>query len=280
MGRIVAGIGSSHVPSIGRAYDQGKIDDPAWKPLFDGYKPVKQWLANDVKPDVAIVVYNDHGTEIFLDKYPTFALGVADRYEVADEGYGQRPLPAFPGDVDLSIHLAESLVADEFDLTICQELALDHGFLTVMPLLWSYQPTWAVRVIPLFVNVIQHPLPTGLRCYKLGQAIRRAVESYPVDVRVAVVGTGGLSHQLNGERFGHLNPKWDEEWLDRIETDAESLARLSHREVMEAAGAEGGEVIMWLIMRGALSPSVRRLHRNYYAPMTTGMALLTLHDAE
>jgi len=164
-------------------------------------------------------------------------------------------------------------------LTICQELALDHGFLTVMPLLWSYQPTWAVRVIPLFVNVIQHPLPTGLRCYKLGQAIRRAVESYPVDVRVAVVGTGGLSHQLNGERFGHLNPKWDEEWLDRIETDAESLARLSHREVMEAAGAEGGEVIMWLIMRGALSPSVRRLHRNYYAPMTTGMALLTLQDA-
>jgi aromatic ring-opening dioxygenase catalytic subunit (LigB family) len=198
---------------------------------------------------------------------------------VADEGYGQRPLPPFPGDVDLSIHLAESLVADEFDLTLCQEMALDHGFLTAMPLLWSYEPDWAIRVIPLFVNVIQHPLPTGRRCYKLGQAIRRAVESYPQNTRVVVVGTGGLSHQLNGERFGHLNQQWDREWLDRIEADPESLACLSHKEVMQAAGAEGGEVIMWLIMRGALKPNVRCLHRNYYAPMTTGMALLTLQDA-
>jgi len=280
MGRIVGGIGSSHVPSIGRAYDEGKQEDLAWKPLFDGYQPVKQWLADEVKADVAIVVYNDHGTEIFLDKYPTFALGVADRYEVADEGDGQRPLPPFSGDADLSIHLSESLVADEFDLTICQEMALDHGFLTVMPLLWSYRPDWAVRIIPLYVNVIQHPLPTGLRCYKLGQAIRRAVESYPADTRVVVVGTGGLSHQLNGERFGHLNPEWDQRWLDRIETDPQSLTRLSHKEVMEAAGAEGGEVIMWLVMRGAMNPKVRRLHRNYYAPMTTGMALLTLQDAE
>ena len=240
---------------------------------------VKQWLREEINADVAIVIYNDHGTEFFLDKYPTFALGVTDRYTVADEGYGQRPLPPFPGDVDLSIHLAESLVADEFDLTLCQEMALDHGFLTAMPLLWSYEPDWAVRVIPLFVNVIQHPLPTGRRCYRLGEAIRRAVESYPKNTRVVVVGTGGLSHQLNGERFGHLNEQWDRAWLDRIESDPESLARLSHKEVMQAAGAEGGEVIMWLIMRGALTPRVRCVHRNYYAPMTTGMALLTLQDA-
>jgi protocatechuate 4,5-dioxygenase beta chain len=280
MARIVAGIGSSHVPSIGRAFDLGKQEDPAWKPLFDGYRPVKQWLADEVRADVAVVIYNDHGTDFFLDKYPTFALGVAESYEVADEGYGKRPLPVFPGDQKLSAHLAESLIGDGFDLTLCQEMALDHGFLTAMPLLWSYEPRWAVKVVPLFVNVIQHPMPTAKRCYDLGKALRRGIESAPGDERVVVVGTGGLSHQLNGERFGHVNSDWDRQWLDRIETDPDRLANLSHKEFVIAAGAEGAETIMWLVMRGALKPKVKRLHRNYYAPMTTGLGLITLQDAE
>lgn len=279
MAKIVAGIGSSHVPSIGRAYDQKKQQDPAWKPLFDGYEPVKTWLKEEVKADVVILVYNDHGTEFFLDRYPTFALGVADHYRVADEGYGRRPIPDFQGDAEFSEHLANSLVADEFDLTLCQEMDLDHGFLTAMPLLWSHdEDSWPVKVVPLLVNVIQHPLPTGKRCFKLGQAIRRAIESYPEDIRVAVVGTGGLSHQLNGERFGHINEEWDQQWLDRIQTEPESLAALSHKEVMTAAGAEGGEVIMWLVMRGAMMKQVKEIHRFYYAPMTTGMAVLALEN--
>ncbi|SEG85690.1 class III extradiol dioxygenase family protein [Marinobacterium lutimaris] len=279
MAKIVAGIGSSHVPSIGRAYDQNKQADPAWQPLFDGYEPVKRWLEEEVKADVVILVYNDHGTEFFLDRYPTFALGVADSYQVADEGYGKRPLPDFPGDANFSEHLANSLVADEFDMTLCQEMALDHGFLTAMPLLWEPgENEWPVKVVPLLVNVIQHPLPTGQRCFKLGQALRRAVESYPEDLRVAIVGTGGLSHQLNGERFGLINEEWDKAWLQNIQDDPKALAQLSHKEVMTAAGAEGGEVIMWLVMRGAMTEQVKERHRFYYAPMTTGMAVLALEN--
>lgn len=278
MAKIVAGIGTSHVPSIGRAYDQNKQQDPAWQPLFEGYEPVKRWLAEEVKADVVILIYNDHGTEFFLDRYPTFALGVADQYRVADEGYGRRPLPDFPGDADFSEHLANALVADEFDLTLCQEMELDHGFLTAMPLLWAHNENqWPVKVVPLLTNVIQHPIPSGRRCFKLGQAIRRAVESYPEDLRVVVVGTGGLSHQLNGERFGWINEAWDREWLQRIQDEPHVLAELSHKEVMTAAGAEGGEVIMWLTMRGAMTQEVEQVHQFYYAPMTTGIGLLALN---
>ena len=281
MGKIVAGIGSSHVPSIGRAYDQKKQADPDWQPLFDGYEPVKRWLAEEVKADVVILVYNDHGTEFFLDRHPTFALGVADSYEVADEGYGKRPLPDFPGDAAFSEHLANHLVADEFDLTLCQEMALDHGFLTAMPLLWDHDDTaWPIKVVPLLVNVIQHPLPTGQRCFKLGEAIRRAVEAYPEDTRVVVVGTGGLSHQLNGERFGHINEEWDKQWLQRIQDEPRELAALSHKEVMTEAGAEGCEVIMWFVMRGAMTERVEEVHRFYYAPMTTGIGLLALNNRD
>ncbi len=278
MASIVAGIGTSHVPSIGVAYDQGRTQEPAWKPLFDAYEPVKAWLREEIRPDIAIVVYNDHGSSFFFDRYPTFALGAAGLYPVGDEGWGRRPLPDFPGDADFSWHLAESLVYDEFDITLCQELAVEHGFMVPMHLCFDHDPVWPVKTVPLAVNVIQHPLPTGARCWKLGRAIRRAVESYPGDERVVVFGTGGMSHQLNGARFGHLNPDWDKSWLERIEADPAALAALTHQEVMEAAGAEAVELIMWLVMRGALSPEVRRAHRNYYAPMTTGMGLIALED--
>jgi protocatechuate 4,5-dioxygenase beta chain len=280
MARLVAGIGSSHVPSIGRAYDQGRQQDPAWAPLFAGYAPVQRWLAEEVRADVAIVVYNDHGTEFQLDRYPTFALGVAEEYAVADEGYGPRPLPPFRGHVAFTDHLARCLLAEEFDLTLCQEMALDHGFLTAMPLLWPPRAdhTWPVAVVPLFVNVIQHPMPSAARCFKLGRALRRAIDSHAEPLRVVVLGTGGLSHQLHGERFGHLNEVWDQWWMDALQRDPQALAALDHREIMLHAGAEGGEVVMWLVMRGALGASVEQVHRNYYAPMTTGMALLALRE--
>ena len=278
MGTIVAGIGTSHVPSIGGAYDRGKQATPAWKPLFDSYVPVREWLT-DLKIDVAIMVYNDHGADFFFDKYPTFAVGAAESYAIADEGFGVRPLPAIPGDLAFSQHLCRSLVYDEFDLTVCQEMRVEHDFLVPMHLCFEHTAdSWPVASVPIAVNVLQHPLPTARRCYRLGQAIRRAVESYPRDLRVAIIGTGGMSHLLTGPNFGQMNSDNDLDFLDRIERDPESLTGLTHEVMMERFGVEGIELIMWLVMRGALSDRVRRVHRNYYAPMTTGMGLITLEE--
>ncbi len=279
MGRIVAGIGTSHVPSIGGAYDRGKTALPAWKPLFDAYIPVREWLKAQ-RPDVCIMVYNDHGADFFFDKYPTFAVGCADRYAIADEGFGVRPLPAIRGDLAFSQHLCQSLVYDEFDITICQEMAVEHGFLVPMHLCFDPQDGgWPVACVPLEVNVLQHPLPTARRCLHLGRAIRRAVDSYEKDIKVAVIGTGGMSHQLTGPHFGAMNRAEDLEFLERIEKDPESLAGLTHQEMMEKYGVEGIELIMWLVMRGALNGPLRKVHHNYYAPMTTGMGLITLEEA-
>lgn len=278
MGSIVAGIGTSHVPSIGGAYDRGKQENPAWKPLFDAYVPVREWLTA-LKIDVAIMVYNDHGADFFFDKYPTFAVGAAESYGIADEGFGVRPLPAIRGDLAFSQHLCRSLVYDEFDLTVCQEMRVEHGFLVPMHLCFEHTAdSWPVASVPIAVNVLQHPIPTARRCYHLGQAIRRAVESYPRDLRVAIIGTGGMSHQLTGPNFGQMHRDNDLDFLDRIERNPESLTELTHQDMMERFGVEGIELIMWLVMRGALSDRARRIHRNYYAPMTTGMGLVTLEE--
>ncbi len=278
MSRIVAGIGTSHVPSIGGAYDRGKTQTPAWKPLFDAYVPVRQWLAS-LEPDVVIMVYNDHGADFFFDKYPTFAVGCAESYAIADEGFGTRPLPPIPGHLGFSQHLCRSLVYDEFDITVCQEMRVEHGFLVPMHLCFDHGAAWPVAAVPLAVNVLQHPLPTARRCLRLGQAIRRAVERFDGDLRVAVIGTGGMSHQLTGPFFGAMNREADLDFLDRIETDPASLATLTHEDMMRRYGVEGIELIMWLVMRGALPEQVRRVHRNYYAPMTTGMGLITMTEA-
>ena len=279
MGRIVGGIGLSHVPSIGPVVDRNRMQEPGWKPLFDAYVPVREWLAR-IKPDVAIVVYNDHAADFSFDKYPTFALGVAAEYAIGDEGFGTRPLPPVAGDVELSTHLAEALVYDEFDLTLCQELAVEHGFLVPMNLCFPHgKDGWPVRSIPLQVNVVQHPLPTARRCYRLGQALRAAVQSFPGDTKVVVLGTGGMSHQLQGKRFGYMNEKFDQWFLDELERNPAGLAEITHQRIMEEAGAEAVELIMWLTMRGALAPQAKRLHRHYYAPMTTGMGLITFEDS-
>ena len=276
--KIVAGLGLSHVPSVGVAVDRGKMQTPAWKPLADAYLPVREWLQR-LAPDVAIVVYNDHGADFMFDKYPTFAIGVAERYAIADEGFGTRPLPEVRGDADFSIHLCEKLMEAEFDLTVCQEMRVEHGFLVPMNLCFEHTAQgWPLAAVPLQVNVIQHPLPTGRRCFKLGQALRKAVSTYEKDLRVVVMGTGGMSHQLQGKRFGFMNQAFDQMFLNEIERNPEKLAELSHQELMEQAGAEAVELIMWHVMRGALSPRARRVHRHYYAPMTTGMGLITFEE--
>ena len=279
MAKIIGGITTSHIPAIGNAIANKLWDDPYWKPFFDGYPPVRQWL-DETKPDVAIVVYNDHGLNFFLDTMPTFAIGAAAEYRNEDEGWGLKPVQPFPGDPQFSWHLIESLVNDEFDITMCQEMAVDHGFTVPMSLLWGDKPTWPVKTVPLEVNTVQHPLPTPARCYKLGKALGRAIESYPEDIKVVVLGTGGLSHQLEGKRAGFINKEFDLLCMEKIVTDPESLTHYSIPELVELAGSQGPEFIQWLIMRGALTGKVTKLHSNYHIPISnTGAGLLLLENA-
>ena len=277
MARIIGGIGTSHVPTIGVAYDKGKQQDPAWGPLFDGYLPLADWLAKK-QADVLVFFYNDHCTTFFFDLYPTFALGVGASFPVADEGAGQRPLPPIRGDVAFQAHIAESLVNDEFDLATFQDKPIDHGCAAPLPLLWPHVPDWPGTVVPIAINVLQYPLPTARRCYRLGQAVRRAIESYPEDLKVVVVGTGGLSHQIHGERTGFNNEDWDREFLDLLEHDPVRLTELRHADYVRLGGAESVEQIMWLAMRGALKPRVRKLHQNYYLATTTAMTVVLYED--
>jgi hypothetical protein len=273
MATIIGGIGSSHAPTIGVAYDRGQQNDPNWAPLFTGYEPARAWL-DEIKPDIFLVVYNDHANQFFFDAWPTFALGVGAVHKQADEGWGKRPLPDLPGDPEFGWHLARSLVEQEFDPTICQEMAVDHGVLSFLPLLTDTD--WKIPVVPLAVNVIQHPIPSAMRLWKLGKAIRHAVETFPKDKKIVVFGTGGLTHQLHGTQFGQKNQSWDNEFMDLLEFDPEQLSELSLQTYMERGGTEGVEMIMWLAMRAALGPAVKRVHRNYTAPFTTGYGLLAL----
>ena len=273
MGSIVGGIAVSHAPSLARAYDEKFGDHPDWADVFAMFPPAAAWLA-ELAPDALVVVYNDHMNQFFFDAYPTFALGVADDYPQADEGWGLRPLPDLVGDSELGWHIARSLVADEFDPTVCQEMVVDHGLYSVLPFL--AEPPWPTPIVPLAVNVIRHPLPTPRRCFRIGQAIGRAVESFPDDRRVVVIATGGMSHQLHGPDFGMVAPEWDNRFLDLLETDPAELCELDHLTYMERGGAESVEIIMWLAMRGAVGDQVQRVHRAYDAPMLTGYGLLCL----
>ncbi len=278
MARVVGGVGTSHVPSIGAAIDNGKTDEPYWKPLIDGYAPARQWM-KEINPDVAIIVYNDHASAFSLELIPTFAIGVADAFSPADEGYGPRNVPVVKGDSELAWHLAESLILDEFDMTIANEMPVDHGLTVPLSIMCDQPEEWPCRVIPLCVNVIQYPPPTGMRCYKLGKAIRRALDNYTEDLSVVIFGTGGMSHQLQGERAGIINQEFDNNFLNGLSRDPESLARIEHAEYMLEAGSEGVEMVMWMIMRGALDDNVKEVYRHYHVPASnTGAGLIILEN--
>jgi gallate dioxygenase len=277
MAKIVGGIATSHTPTIGFALDTNKQKDAVWAPIFEGYKPVQQWLA-DKKPDVLFFIFNDHITSFFFDHYSHFALGVGDKYWVADEGGGPRKLPPIKGHPGLARHVANGLVADEFDMSYFQGKGLDHGCFSPLSLLWSHEPTWPGAIVPLQVGVLEFPIPSAKRCFKLGQSLRKAIESYPEDIKVAIVGTGGLSHQVHGERCGFNNTPWDMEFLDRLEKDPEGLTNITIAEYAEKGGFEGSEVIMWLIMRGALSKKVKKLHQAYYLPSMTPIATIIFEN--
>lgn len=280
MAKIVGGIATSHIPAIGNAIHQELFEDPYWKPFFDGYPPVREWL-DEVKPDVAIVIYNDHGLNFFLDKMPTFAIGAAPQYQHSDEGWGIPTIDPFPGDPKFSWHLINSLVNDEFDICTCQEMLVDHGFTVPMSLMWPERGENQIKTVPFCVNTVQHPLPSPKRCLDIGRALGRAIDSYPEDTKVVILGTGGLSHQLEGERAGFINKKFDMECMDKIVNDPDFYKDFTIRDLVREAGAQGSEFIMWLIMRGALNKNVKALHSNYHIPISnTGAGLLLLDNAE
>ena len=265
MARITAGVATSHVPAIGAAFDQGKAGEEYWKPVFAGYEWVKAWEAGE-KPDVVILCYNDHATSLMLDVVPTFALGCAEAFEPADEGWGARPVPTVIGHPELAAHLAEQLVLDEFDITIMNHMDVDHGLTVPLSLMFGKVEAWPVKVIPLAVNVTQFPTPSGNRCWMLGEAIAHAVECFPEDLNVQIWGTGGMSHQLQGPRAGLINRAFDNAFLDGLIDRTDELRQITRLEYLRESGSEGIELIMWLIMRAALGKDVEQLHRFYHVP--------------
>jgi protocatechuate 4,5-dioxygenase beta chain len=265
MARITAGIATSHVPAIGAALDSGKAGEGYWPALFAGYDWTRDFVAAE-KPDVVILVFNDHATSFALNMVPTFAIGCAEEYQPADEGWGPRPVPVVQGHAPLAAHIAESLILDEFDMTVVNEMAVDHGLTVPLSLMFGQPEAWPVRVVPVAVNVVQFPPPTGNRCWKLGEAIARAVASFPEDLNVQVWGTGGMSHQLQGPRAGLINRAFDTAFLDDLTAAPERLRALPHIEYLRESGSEGIELVMWLVMRGALGAGVEELHRFYHVP--------------
>ena len=265
MARVSAGVATSHVPAIGAAMDLGKTGDDYWKPLFEGYEFSRRWIANR-KPDVILLVYNDHASAFDLKLIPTFAIGCGERFGIADEGWGPRPVPDVVGHPDLAWHISQSVIQQDFDLTIINEMNVDHGLTVPLSLMYGQPDAWPVKVIPFAVNVVVYPPPSGRRCYNLGKAIRRAVESYDEDLNVQVWGTGGMSHQLQGPRAGLINSRFDNDFLDRLVSDPAGLADMPHVDYLREAGSEGVELVMWLIMRGALDDKVRQAHRFYHVP--------------
>ena len=279
MAKIIGGVATTHVPSIGKAIAEKKQNDPYWKPFFKGFDYVHYWLARE-KPDIAVVFYNDHGLNFFLDKLPTFAVGAASEYRNEDEGWGIPVSRSIAGDPALSWHIINNLVADEFDITMCQDMLVDHSVTIPMALMWPGEK-WTVKIVPISINTVQHPLPSLKRCLNLGRSVGRAISSYPQDLRVMIVGTGGLSHQLDGKRAGFINKEFDQLCMDKLVGEPELLTRYSIHDFVEESGAQGVEFLNWMAMRGALTGQVREVHRNYHIPISnTAAATVVLENRD
>lgn len=278
MAKITAGVATSHVPAIGAAIDLGKTEQPYWQPVFKGYEYVKTWI-KEQKPDVIFLVYNDHATAFDMNMIPTFAIGCAPEFKPADEGWGARPVPTVKGHPQLAAHITQSLIQDNFDLTIINKMDVDHGLTVPLSLVFGQVEEWPCLIIPFAVNVVLYPPPSGQRCYDLGKALRKAIESFPEDLKVQVWGTGGMSHQLQGARAGLINKAFDNDFLDRIIDKADELAQVPHINYVREAGSEGIELVMWLIMRGALNDEVELKHRFYHVPASnTAVGHLVLEN--
>ncbi|HJV00481.1 MAG TPA: class III extradiol dioxygenase family protein [Burkholderiaceae bacterium] len=274
MAKIVGILNTSHVPAIGKAIHQNLQQDPYWKPFFDGFPPIRAWL-DRVRPDIVVSCFNDHGLNFFLDKQPTFAIGAAAEYRSEDEGWGIPTMPSFPGAEDLSWHIRERLIRDDFDMVTCQEMLVDHAFTLPMALLWPEQK-WPVRSVPVCVNTVLFPLPSARRCYKLGEAIGRAIAAFPEDAKVLVIGSGGLSHQLEGERAGFINKEFDLKFMDSMVNDPQWATQFSDLDLVEQAGNEGVELLSWLIARGTVAGAVKVVHSNFHIPISNTAAATML----
>ena len=279
MAKITAGIGCSHVPAIGAAFDQGLTQEPYWKPLFDGYEPAREWVRKH-KPDVAILVYNDHGSALTLDMIPTLGIGVADEFQPADEGWGPRQVPVVKGHSALAWHIAETLIINEFDMCVMNQLDVDHGLTVPLNIVCGKVDDWPFAVIPIPINVVMFPIPTGDRCWRMGEVIRKAVEAFPEDLNVVIFGTGGLSHQIHGERSGMINSKFDTAFLNDLTKNPQRLRKIKHEEYTTLAGAEGIELVMWMVMRAALGDNnVHEVYRHYHVPASnTAAGLIILEN--
>jgi len=276
MATIIGGITTSHIPAIGNAMSNGLQDDPYWAPFFEGYDAVHAWL-DAANPDVAVVIFNDHGLNFFLDNLPTFAIGAASEYRSEDEGWGLPTFPPYKGLPELSWHIVEELVEREFDIATCQEMCVDHAFINPLRLLWPEQTPPPIATVPIHVNTVQHPLPKTSRCLAFGNAIGDAIESYDDDLRVVLIGTGGLSHQLDGKRAGFINKDFDMMCMDKIVDDPAALAALSMHEIVRLGGTQGTEIAMWLVLRGALGERVEKVHSSYHIPISnTAAGLMVL----
>lgn len=271
MARLIGALTSSHIPSIGNAISRGQQREAYWKPFFDGYVPVLEWLEQE-RPDVAVVVYNDHGLNFFLDNLPTFAIGAAREYETRDEGWGLPTFPPYHGYPELSWHLIEHLVEHDFDIATCQAMAVDHAFINPMRLFWPDSNPPPVKVVPVAVNTVQFPLPRPGRCFAFGRALGQAIAAWPGDEKVVVIGTGGMSHQLDGQRAGFINRAFDEFCLEKLVDEPEALARMSIHDIVREAGSQGAEIILWLIARAALGEQVHKLHASYHVPISNTAA--------
>jgi len=279
MAKITAGVGSSHVPLLGVAVDQGKEKDDYFGPIFRGYDWTREWEKAE-KPDVIVLVYNDHASYFDMNIVPTFAIGCGERFGICDEGWGPRPVPEVEGHPDLAWHIAQSLILDDFDMTIFNKLDVDHGLTVPLSMMFGQPEKWPCKVIPFAVNVVTYPVPSGNRCWAIGEAIAKAVESFPEDLNVQIWGTGGMSHQLQGPRAGLLNREWDNKFLDLLESDNDDARHIPHIEYLRETGSEGIEMVMWLIMRGALGKKVKTLHRHYHIPCSnTAIGHIVLEPA-
>ncbi len=267
MAKVTAGITTSHVPLLGRIVDTKQTQTEEWSPVFSGYEFTKKWIAEE-KPDVVILVYNDHASAFDMKLIPTFAIGCAEEFPPADEGFGARPVPNVIGHPDLAWHIVQSVIEQDFDLTIVNEMAVDHGLTVPLSMCFGQPDAWPCKVIPVMVNTVVYPAPSGRRCLALGKALRKAVESFDENLNVQVWGTGGMSHQLIGERAGIINREWDTRFLDKFEKDYEELAQIPQSEYIRETGTEGSETVMWLIMRGALGENAREIHRHYHIPVS------------